>query len=710
MNPEAANLFSSNSFASEVSPYDVPISSNASPALSALLGQDLTASAAEDQLLKSRLGTVSSLFRALRLKHPPTAKHSLRVAIGCSAFAEHLQLDAEARQQVELSALLHDVGKLGIPDQLLNKADRLNSYEYEVMSQHALFAVHILEALCDDQVIIDNVRYAGHWYDGTKPVGSGIAGDKLPIGARMLAIQNAFDAMTTDTVYRQALVRERAISELYENTPTQFDPKLVSAFCECIGNQDAQFEAGFARHWVDVTNQPTDGIWSFGQSINQVATDPQSIFQQRLLETMHDGVIFVDTSARIMVWNRGAESLTGLSKESVHHKLWEPNIIDMRDVEGNVIKAYACPFLKCLQNTQEDTFRIMITNRGQKKQVAVNAHIMPVRDATGACHGAIMVLHDVSPETYLEERVQNLHTKATRDALTGVANRAEFDRRHEELLETHSDSGEPLGLVICDIDRFKGINDTFGHQAGDAALIDFASLIDTHSRGNDLVARYGGEEFVLICPGCNGDSALQKAEEIRRSLAAKPQPALNNAKMTASFGVTQYQAGDTPESMLKRADEALYQAKSTGRNRVVQLGEGVKPSGSSEKRSWFGWATSKTERSVTRRALRCGVPVQIVAEKIRGFISDNHAELVSADRTSLVVTANERMVPSRRRNNDRPFTLAMHISLKEADDASTVIEVEIKSHRTRNRRRDDEGDRAEQVVDCLKAYLVAEDC
>ena len=187
--------------------------------------------------------------------------------------------------------------------------------------------------------------------------------------------------------------------------------------------------------------------------------------------------------------------------------------------------------------------RMTLTNPIRNERVAINVHVMPVTDVGGACHGAIVNLHDVSPEQSLEERVQNLHTKATSDALTGVGNRAEFDRRLKELVAHHSACEEPLGLVICDIDKFKSINDTYGHQAGDAALIEFASLIVDLSRNNDIVARYGGEEFVLLCPGCDGDRAQKKAEQVRRELAATPQAALRNTKMTASFGVTQMRPG-----------------------------------------------------------------------------------------------------------------------------------------------------------------------
>jgi diguanylate cyclase (GGDEF)-like protein len=125
---------------------------------------------------------------------------------------------------------------------------------------------------------------------------------------------------------------------------------------------------------------------------------------------------------------------------------------------------------------------------------------------------------------------------------------------------------------MCDLDHFKSINDTHGHQAGDTAIITFASLLKTMCRSGDLVARYGGEEFAILCADCTNAAAARKAEGIRKSLSEVKHACLGNESFTASFGVTELQTGDTPETMLRRADRALLQAKDQGRNQVVQLG------------------------------------------------------------------------------------------------------------------------------------------
>ena len=118
-------------------------------------------------------------------------------------------------------------------------------------------------------------------------------------------------------------------------------------------------------------------------------------------------------------------------------------------------------------------------------------------------------------------------------------------------------------MIICDIDRFKHINDTYGHPAGDEAIKSFAQLLKSGCRPGDLVARYGGEEFVVLCADCHNAAAAERAEQMRKNLARLPQPALGGNPITASFGVTEVQPGDTPDTMLRRADRALLAGQAT---------------------------------------------------------------------------------------------------------------------------------------------------
>ena len=170
--------------------------------------------------------------------------------------------------------------------------------------------------------------------------------------------------------------------------------------------------------------------------------------------------------------------------------------------------------------------------------------------------------------TRLEESVEH----AVTDALTGLHNRRYMEEHLRTLLESAQASGRPLSLLIADIDFFKKINDTHGHDGGDVVLKEFASRLKRNTRGIDLACRMGGEEFVVIMPDTEIERAQQVAERLRAMIAAEPFKvnSTTQAHVTASVGVaTLENPNETPETIFKRADTALYAAKRDGRNRVV---------------------------------------------------------------------------------------------------------------------------------------------
>lgn len=172
----------------------------------------------------------------------------------------------------------------------------------------------------------------------------------------------------------------------------------------------------------------------------------------------------------------------------------------------------------------------------------------------------------------LRESVNSTMAMAVVDQLTGLYNRRYFDRHLAIMLEKADEQDRNLGMMMLDIDHFKRINDTHGHDAGDIILKEFAARMQRNIRGVDLACRYGGEEFVVLMPDTDQQQAHAIAERIRNSVADKSfvvNPELN-VHVTVSLGVAMNVAQtDTPESLAKRADIALYRAKDTGRNRVV---------------------------------------------------------------------------------------------------------------------------------------------
>jgi diguanylate cyclase (GGDEF)-like protein len=170
----------------------------------------------------------------------------------------------------------------------------------------------------------------------------------------------------------------------------------------------------------------------------------------------------------------------------------------------------------------------------------------------------------------LEAQNAKLEQLATTDALTGVWNRRKFNELVAGEVARAQRYGQSLSLALADVDHFKGVNDTFGHDAGDAVLRELADVIREQVREVDSVARWGGEEFVVLCPGVPLEGGRVLAERLRVSIAGHRFPAVG--RVTVSLGVTDYRGGDTPDALFTRADAALYAAKEGGRDRVATAG------------------------------------------------------------------------------------------------------------------------------------------
>ncbi|MGE0383916.1 MAG: GGDEF domain-containing protein [Gammaproteobacteria bacterium] len=181
-------------------------------------------------------------------------------------------------------------------------------------------------------------------------------------------------------------------------------------------------------------------------------------------------------------------------------------------------------------------------------------------------------LQDLESETMqLRESLKVHQEKASRDALTGVANRFGYEERLNQELARWRRHGRPLSLVVFDIDYFKSINDQYGHQAGDRVLVTVADQMRSHIRESDFFARYGGEEFVLLLPETRLEDAYVLADKLRQNIErCKFRYGESPVPVTISCGVTEFQPGDEPQQAFERADGALYHAKRSGRNRCCR--------------------------------------------------------------------------------------------------------------------------------------------
>jgi putative nucleotidyltransferase with HDIG domain len=238
-----------------------------------------------EQLSKARLGIAASLLTALRCKHAETAAHSMRVALVCSMWAAEKKLPADEREAIEVAAVLHDIGKIGVPDHILLKAGKLDDEEQSVVDRHRLIGAEILSSCCNSFKVLDIVCNAPAWYNGRRMRLAG-EGQSLPLGARMLAIADAYDSMTTSQVYRPARSHERAIQELFECAGTQFDPQLVQEFESLYRGDVSRLRTDVQNRWLDELNPTTvDLHWQLTRNFARSDALQGQLFQERLWTT-----------------------------------------------------------------------------------------------------------------------------------------------------------------------------------------------------------------------------------------------------------------------------------------------------------------------------------------------------------------------------------------------------------------------------------------
>ena len=170
----------------------------------------------------------------------------------------------------------------------------------------------------------------------------------------------------------------------------------------------------------------------------------------------------------------------------------------------------------------------------------------------------------------LEEQLKQREEEARNDQLTGLPNRRALDTMLDDAARKAHQNGEPLTVVMLDIDHFKRCNDNYGHRGGDAVLTEVAARLRAEMRGSDFAARYGGEEFILVLPGCSLILGQRVAERVRQAIARRPIVFEGKTiSVTTSLGLAELQPKETPGAAIERADQALYSAKKTGRNRWV---------------------------------------------------------------------------------------------------------------------------------------------
>jgi len=289
-------------------------------------------------------------------------------------------------------------------------------------------------------------------------------------------------------------------------------------------------------------------------------------FFKNILDSIHDGVYFVDSNRQITFWNKGAERISGYSSAEVQGRNCTDNILRHINETGLKLCECLCPLAKTLLDGELRESEVFLHHK-QGHRVPVSVRTAPMFDETGVIIGAVEIFNETSTRQTLLNELNELKDQTLRDHLTGLGNRKaaqeEFRRRQRELQRYRI----PFGILFIDIDHFKPINDTYGHEVGDNALIMLSKSMTNALRSVDTVCRWGGEEFIAIIPKVKQEIFSIVAERVRCFVEASglPLPA-GELKLTVSIGGAMAAPSDTLDSLIARADAMMYKAKRCGRN------------------------------------------------------------------------------------------------------------------------------------------------
>ncbi len=316
---------------------------------------------------------------------------------------------------------------------------------------------------------------------------------------------------------------------------------------------------------VSVTSSPQIDALPIGY----ISSFASSSFHEQLLDRLHDGVYFVDRERRIQYWNKGAELLTGYSSSEVVGKYCFDNLLLHVDGAGRALCLEGCPLAATIQDGECREAEIFLRHKlGHRLPVSLRA--APIMDANGLIIGAVEIFSDVTVKRNIERRVGELENIAFLDPLTGVKSRRYIELKVKQAIEETSQFNRAAGLLMIDVDHFKRVNDTYGHQVGDSVLRAICQTINANLRLGDILGRWGGEEFLLIVRDVNRASLAAVAEKCRMLVAASAIPVRGqHLRVTISVGATLMAADDSDQSVINRTDELMYFSKSSGRNRVT---------------------------------------------------------------------------------------------------------------------------------------------
>jgi diguanylate cyclase (GGDEF)-like protein/putative nucleotidyltransferase with HDIG domain len=563
-----------------------------------------------EEVAALHLRTIESLALAIEAKDHTSHKHLQRVRVFAVEVAKELGYPEEEIEALRAAALLHDIGKLAIPEHIINKPGRLSPEEFEKMKIHTQVGAEILQRVAFPYPVAPIVRSHHERWDGTG-YPDGLKGEQIPKGARVLAAVDCLDALASHRQYRGAVSLDAAMEKVASMSGSAFEPSIVEILnrryreLESKVQSDSELsptageEATLSTDVrVEASIEPAAGFEQpapiagpaneadFLSSIASARQEAQTMFE--LSQDLGNSLSLGETLSVLSVRLRKMIPYDSMAVFLLKDGKLVPELVSGDNFRllssltiglGEGLCGWVAEKRKPIINGNPEaeagyvgdpakftTLRstLAVPLEGLNGVVGVLAMYRAERDAFSADHLRILLAVSSKIALSVENalKYQQAEDSATTDYLTGLPNaRSLFVHLSRELARCRR-TGTTLAVMVCDLDNFKQINDLYGHLEGDNLLKDFSGRVKEVCRDYDYVARMGGDEFVIVAPGLSPEASSEKAALLHQLAvdAGRKVPGRDLVGLSVGTAFCPEDSYDV-ERLLAEADRRMYSMK-----------------------------------------------------------------------------------------------------------------------------------------------------